>query len=116
MVKWGPVLIGFILAVIVKSLSLSWSYEIIGLLIVGFIVGFLAKEGAWGGLTNAAIAGSLGTIVAAIVISLLGLFVGIGVFAIVGTVGLIAVILNLIYYAIIMGITGAIGGSIAKNR
>ena len=116
MVKWGPVLIGFILAVIIKSLSLSWSYEIIGLLIIGFIVGYLAKEGAFGGLVNAAIAGSLGTIILAILISIVGLFIGLAGFAVFGFVGLIAVILNLIYYAIIMGVTGAIGGSIAGDR
>ena len=115
MVKWGPVLIGFVLAVIVKSLSLSWTYEIIGLLIIGFIVGYLAKEGTFGGLINAAIAGALGTIVLAVLLSILGLFGGIALFAIFGLVGLIAVIANLIYYAIIMGITGAVGGSIAGD-
>jgi len=116
MVKWGPVFIGFILAVIVKSLSLSWTYETIGLLIIGFIIGYLAKEGAWGGLTNAAIAGSLGTMILAILLSILGLFGGITLFAIFGSLGLIAVIGNLIYYAIIMGVTGAVGGSIAGDR
>jgi len=116
MVRWGPVLIGFILAVIVKSLSLPWTNETIGLLIVGFIVGYLAKEGAWGGLVNAAVAGSLGTIIAAILFTMLGLFGGIVGFAIFGFAGLIAIIVNLIYYAIIMGITGAIGGSIAGDR
>jgi len=116
MVKWGPILIGFILAVIVKSLSLSWTNEVIGLLAIGFIVGYLAKEGPFGGLINAAIAGSLGTIILAILLSILGLFGGITLFAIFGSLGLIAVIGNLIYYAIIMGITGAVGGSIAGER
>ena len=113
MVKLGPVVIGFVLAVIVQSLSLDWTYETIGLLIVGFIVGYMAKDGAWGGLANAAVAGSLGTIIAAILLTILGLFGGLAGIAIFGTVGLIAVVINLIYYAIIMGVTGAIGGSIA---
>jgi len=116
MVKWGAVFIGFILAVIVKSLELSWSYETIGLLIVGFIVGYIAKEGTWGGLVNAAIAGSLGTIIAAILLTMLGLFLGIAGFAIFGFVGLIAAIVSLIYYAILMGISGAVGGSIARDK
>ena len=111
--KFGPVIIGFVLAAIVQSLSLGWTYETVGLLIVGFIVGYMAKEGTWGGLANAAVAGSLGTIIAAILLGILGLFGGIAGFAIFGTVGLIAVVVNLIYYAIIMGITGAVGGSLA---
>lgn len=116
MVRWGPVIIGFILAVIIKSLELSIAYETIGLLIIGFIVGYLAHEGAWGGLVNAAVAGSLGTIIAAILLTVLGLFGGIAGFVIFGTAGLIAVIVNLIYYAILMGITGAVGGSVAGDR
>ena len=39
MTKWGPVFLGFILAVIVKSFFAH--YEFIGLLLVGFIVGYL---------------------------------------------------------------------------
>lgn len=116
MVKWGPVFIGFILAVIIKSLGLSMAYETIGLLIIGFIVGYLAHEGAWGGLANAAVAGSLGTIIAAILLTIVGLFGGIAGFAIFGFAGLIAVVVNLIYYAIIMGITGAVGGSLAGDK
>ncbi|MBZ9571714.1 DUF5518 domain-containing protein [Methanobrevibacter sp. TMH8] len=116
MVKWGPVIIGFILTIILAALNLSWAYETIGLLIIGFIVGYLAKEGAWGGLVNAAIAGSLGTIIAAILLAIVGLFGGVAGLAIFGFAGLLAVIVSLIYYAIIMGITGAIGGSLAGDR
>lgn len=54
MVKWGVVFIGFILAVLVKTFMNSW--ELIGLLVVGFLIGYMAKEGAIGGLVNAAIA------------------------------------------------------------
>nr|WP_231624201.1 hypothetical protein [Methanobrevibacter arboriphilus] len=44
----GAVIIGFILAVIVKSLALGWGgLETIGLLIIGFIVGYIAKEGGF---------------------------------------------------------------------
>lgn len=44
MTKWGPVFLGFILAVIVKSFFAH--YEFIGLLLVGFIVGYLCRDGA----------------------------------------------------------------------
>ncbi|OQD58324.1 hypothetical protein MBBAR_20c00030 [Methanobrevibacter arboriphilus JCM 13429 = DSM 1125] len=115
MVKWGAVIIGFILAVIVKSLALGWGLETIGLLIIGFIVGYIAKEGTFGGMVNAAVAGSLGTIIAAILFTIIGLFGGLAGFVVFGFAGLIAVIVNLIYYAILMGITGAIGGSVAGD-
>ena len=52
MTKWTPVLIGFILAVIVKSFFAQ--YEFIGLLIVGFLVGYIARDGMLGGMWNAA--------------------------------------------------------------
>ena len=64
MAKWSVVILGFILAMIVKVCFSS--YEFIGLLIVGFLVGYLAKEGIGGGLWNAALAGAFGSIVSAI--------------------------------------------------
>ena len=64
MTKWKAVIIGFILAVIVKSFFAQ--YEFIGLLFVGFITGYIAHDGALSGLWNAAVAGALGTIVCAI--------------------------------------------------
>ena len=59
MTKWGPVFLGFILAVIVKSFFAH--YEFIGLLLVGFIVGYLCRDGAISGMWNAAVAGAFGT-------------------------------------------------------
>lgn len=56
MTKWGPVFLGFILAVIVKSFFAH--YEFIGLLLVGFIVGYLCRDGAISGMWNAAVAGA----------------------------------------------------------
>lgn len=123
MTKWKAVIIGFILAVLVKSFFSH--YEFAGLLIVGFITGYIARSGIFGGLWNAAVAGAFGTIVCAILFilsatlggSLLGLFGGITGFTVAGITSLTAVISELIYYAIVMGITGAIGGAIAsKNR
>ncbi len=121
MTKWNAVIIGFILAVIVKSFFSH--YEFIGLLIVGFIVGYIAHSGIFGGLWNAAVAGALGTIVCAVLFiiiatfggSLLGIFGGLTGFTISGISSIAAVISELIYYAIVMGITGAIGGAIASK-
>ena len=64
MTNWRAVIIGFILAVFVKAFF--GHYEFIGLLIVGFIVGYIAHSGVLGGLWNAAVAGAFGTIVSAI--------------------------------------------------
>ncbi len=123
MTKWKAVIIGFILAVIVKSFFSH--YEFIGLLIVGFITGYIAHSGVLGGLWNAAVAGAFGTIVCAILFviiatfggSLFGIFGGLTGFTVSGISSLTAVLMELIYYAIVMGITGAIGGAIAsKNR
>ena len=121
MVKWKAVIIGFILAVIVESFFSR--YEFIGLLIVGFITGYIAHSGALGGLWNAAVAGAFGTIVGAILFllvatlggSFLGIFGGLTGFTISGIKSLTAILTELIYYAIVMGITGAIGGAVASK-
>ena len=122
MTKWSAVIIGFILAVIVKSFFAP--YEFIGLLIVGFITGYIAHDGMIGGLWNAAVAGALGTIICAILFilaatfggSIAGIFGGLAGFTISGVASIIAIIENLIYYAIVMGITGAIGGALASKE
>lgn len=121
MAKWGAVFIGFILAIIVKAFFAP--YEFIGLLIVGFITGYIAKSGVLGGLWNAALAGALGTIISAILFiltatfggSLVGIFGGLTGFTISGAASIFAIIESLIYYAIVMGITGAVGGAIASK-
>ena len=122
MTKWSAVTVGFILAVIVKSFFAP--YEFIGLLIVGFITGYIAHDGAIGGLWNAAVAGALGTIIAAILFiiastlggSIAGIFGGLAGFTISGVASIFAIIGNLIYYAIVMGITGALGGALASKE
>lgn len=122
MTKWSAVFIGFILAVFVKSFFAQ--YEFVGLLIVGFITGYIAHSGALGGLWNAAVAGAFGTIIAAILFvlaatfggSLLGIFGGLTGFTISGIASIFTIIGYLIYYAIVMGITGAVGGTIASKE
>ena len=93
------------------------------MLIVGFITGYLAREGTMGGLWNASVAGALGTIIGAFLFilvatfggSFLGLFGGLTGFTFSGLASLSAIIMDLIYYAIVMGITGAVGGAIASK-
>lgn len=122
MTKWKAVFIGFILAVIVKSFFAH--YEFVGLLIVGFITGYIAHDGAIGGLWNAAVAGSLGTIISAILFvlaitfggSLLGVFEGMTGFTVSGIASIGIILMDLIYYAIVMGITGAVGGALAPKE
>ena len=122
MTKWIPVTFGFLLTLIVELFF--GPYQFIGLLIAGFIVGYLAHSGALGGLWNAAVAGSLGTIISAILFilvvtfgsSMTGIFGGLTGFTVSGVTGILTVIESLIYYAIVMGITGAIGGAIASKN
>ncbi|MDO5848965.1 MAG: DUF5518 domain-containing protein [Methanobrevibacter sp.] len=123
MAKWGTVFIGFILAVIVKTFF--GLYELPGLLLVGFIVGLIAHEGALGGLWNAALAGAFGNIVCSIIFiiiatlgggALMGIFGGLVGFTVSGVYSLIDVIGNIIYYVIVMGIAGAVGGAISSKR
>ncbi|WP_286008930.1 DUF5518 domain-containing protein [Methanobrevibacter woesei] len=122
MTKWSAVIVGFILAVIVKTFFAN--YEFLGLLMVGFIVGALAKEGIFGGIWNAAVAGAFGTIVCAIIFvimatfggALIGLFGGLIGFTVSGISTIFIVIGNLIYYAIVMGIAGGVGGAITSRN
>ena len=75
-------------------------------------------------MKNAAVAGALGTIIAAVLFVLiittgstvlLGLFGGLAGFTIAGVSSLIVVIGYLIYYMIVMGIAGGIGGLVAGH-
>ena len=122
MTKWSAVIIGFILSVFVQAFF--GRYDFIGLLIIGFIVGYIAHSGALGGLWNAAVAGAFGTIVCAILFiilvtvggSLTGVLGGLTGFTVSGVVGLAEVVNKLIYYTIVMGITGAVGGAISSKK
>lgn len=122
MAKWGAVILGFLLTIIVSAFFAP--YEFVGLLIIGFIVGYIAKSGVLGGLWNAALAGAFGTIVGAILYiivatvggSFFGVFAGLTGFTISGFESLIEVIQSIIYYAIVMGITGAVGGALAPKE
>ena len=82
MAKMSSVFIGFLLTLIVYLFF--GRYEFWGLLIVGFIVGYIAHEGIFGGMWNAALAGAFGTIVASILFILL---VTVGGTALMGPLG-----------------------------
>ncbi len=122
MTKWSAVITGFILAVCVQAFF--GRYEFIGLLIVGFIVGYMAHSGALGGMWNAAVAGAFGTIVGAVLFiilatvggSMAGVLGGLTGFTLSGAASLIEVVKNIIYYAIVMGITGAFGGLLSSKK
>lgn len=122
MTKWGVVFVGFILAVLVKTCFAN--YEFLGLLIVGFIVGALAKDGIVGGVWNAAVAGAFGTIVTSIIFilmatfggALVGVFGGLVGFTVSGISSLVVIIMDLIYYAIVMGIAGGVGGALTSRN
>ena len=116
MAKMSVVTLGFLLTLVVYLFF--GNYEFFGLMIVGFIVGYIAKDGILGGLWNAALAGSLGTIIMAVLFIILitiGLLGGLVGFTFTGIGSLGYVIYKIIYYAIVMGITGALGGAIARK-
>ncbi|WP_407462244.1 DUF5518 domain-containing protein [Methanobrevibacter sp.] len=123
MAKMSSVLLGFILTLVVYLFF--GHYEFWGLLIVGFIVGYVAHEGILGGMWNAALAGAFGTIVAAFLFillvtvggtALMGPLGGLTGFTISGISSLFAVIFEIIKYMIVMGITGAAGGALSKEK
>ena len=123
MAKMSSVVIGFLLTLIVYLFF--GHYEFWGLLIVGFIVGYMANEGILGGMWNAALAGAFGSIVAAILFillitiggtALMGPLGGLTGFTVSGIASLIEVVYQIIKYMIIMGITGAAGGALSKQK
>ena len=123
MAKMSSVILGFLLTLVVYLFF--GHYEFWGLLIVGFIVGYIAHEGILGGMWNAALAGAFGTIVASILFiilvtiggtALMGPLGGLTGFTISGISSLFAVIFEIIKYMIVMGITGAAGGALSKQK
>ena len=123
MAKMNSVILGFLLTLVVYLFF--GHYEFWGLLIVGFIVGYMAHEGILGGMWNAALAGAFGTIVASFLFvllvtvggtALMGPLGGLTGFTISGISSLFIIIYNIIKYMIVMGITGAAGGALSKQK
>ncbi len=120
MVKWGPVIVGFILAIILANLfamfvSSVWGASL-GLFIAGLIVGYWVHEGILGGLWNATVAGAFGAIVLAILFIIFGTIFGGAAGLAAGIVaGITLVIVSLIVNVIAMGVGGAIGGLLSGS-
>lgn len=123
MAKMNSVILGFLLTLVVYLFF--GHYEFWGLLIVGFIVGYMAHEGILGGMWNAALAGAFGTIVASLLFvllvtiggtALMGPLGGLTGFTISGISSLFIIVYNIIKYMIVMGITGALGGALTKQK
>ena len=123
MTKMSAVITGFILTLLVYLLF--GRYEFWGLLIVGFIVGYIAHEGILGGMWNAALAGAFGTIVSAALFiilvtiggtALMGILGGLTGFTVSGIASLFEVAYQIIKYMIVMGITGAVGGALSERK
>ena len=117
------VILGFLFTLVVDVLF--GRYEFWGLLIVGFIVGYMAHDGILGGIWNAALAGAFGTIVSAVLFiilitvggtAMMGALGGLTGFTVSGLDALINVIGAIIKYMFIMGITGAIGGALSGDE
>ena len=94
------------------------------MLLVGLIVGYICHDGAISGMWNAAVAGAFGTIVAAILFviiatfggALFGIFGGLVGFTVSGITTVFIVLGYLIYYAIVMGIAGGVGGLLSSKK
>jgi hypothetical protein len=120
MVKWGPVIVGFLLSVILANVlgiyvNAYWGVNL-GLFISGLIVGLWVHEGVLGGLWNATVAGAFGSIVIAILLVIGGtIFGGFAGMAAGLVTGLTLVIVSLIFNIVFMGIGGAIGGLISGS-
>lgn len=120
MVKWGPVIVGFVLAIVLSSLfayyvNSYWGSNL-GLFIAGFIVGLWVHEGILGGLWNATVAGAFGSIVLAILLIIGGTIFGGAAGLVAGLVsGVTLVIAALITNIVSMGVGGAIGGLISGH-
>ena len=123
MAKMNSVILRFLLTLVVYLFF--GHYEFWGLLIVGFIVGYMAHEGILGGMWNAALAGAFGTIVASLLFvllvtvggtALMGPLGGLTGFTISGISSFFIIVYNIIKYMIVMGITGAAGGALSKQK
>ena len=112
MAKMSSVFIGFLLTLVVYLFF--GRYEFWGLLIVGFIVGYMAHEGIFGGMWNAALAFILLVTVGGT--ALMGPLGGLTGFTVSGVSSLFIIIYNIIKYMIVMGITGALGGALTKQK
>lgn len=118
--KWGPIITGIILVILVKMLMPP--YDTIGLIAVGFVVGYMVGAGAMSGLVNSVIVGAIGVIVGTLISSFINSSMDLQSFILYKINALTvmdastALLFYLGYFSIVMGITGAIGGSVNKGK
>jgi len=119
-IKLGPIVIGIILAILVKMLMAP--FDIIGLILVGLVVGYMVADGAVGGLVNSVIVGIIEGIIGVIIYAFTNSFASVqsvlmyeisSYTPIADTTG---IIYYLLYLCVIMGISGAIGGVLSKRK
>ncbi|MDR2966888.1 MAG: DUF5518 domain-containing protein [Methanobacteriaceae archaeon] len=118
--KWGPIIIGIVLILLVKMLMAP--YDIIGLIAVGFVIGYMVNDGAISGLVNSAIAGTIEAIIGTLIYAFINSYTSFQSFIMHELTNLslltalTALLYQLAFFCIIMGISGAIGGSLNKNK
>jgi len=116
--KLGPIIIGIALIILIKFIT---SYEIIGLIGVGFLVGYMTGGGAMTGLINSVIVGTMGSIFETIILIFMNSSVNPYSFIIneltslTLMVALTTLVYSLMYFCIVMGIAGAIGGALNNS-
>ncbi|MCL2156717.1 MAG: DUF5518 domain-containing protein [Methanobrevibacter sp.] len=119
-VKFGPIIIGIILALLVKMLMAP--FDLIGLIVVGLVVGYMVADGAVSGLVNSVIVGIIEGIVGVLIYAFTNSYTSVQSFIIyelsayTPMTDLNVIIYYLIYLCVIMGISGAIGGVLNKGR
>jgi uncharacterized membrane protein YeaQ/YmgE (transglycosylase-associated protein family) len=117
--KLGPVIIGIILVI---GLEFIMSSNIIGLIVIGFLVGYMASDGEVIGLINSVIVGTVGSIAITLIHAFMNSYAHFQSFIIyeLTSLTLMAALTLLLYqlahYCIIMGIAGAIGGALNKGN
>ena len=118
--KWGPIIIGIILILLVRMLITP--YDIIGLIAVGFVVGYMVNAGAISGLVNSVIAGTIESIIGTLIFTFMNSYTNFQSFIINELTSLTlltastALLYQLAFFCIIMGISGGIGGSLNKSN
>jgi len=117
--KLEPIISGIVLAMLIKMLTTP--FDIIGLVAVGFVVGYMVNSGPISGLVNSVIVGTTVGAIQTILSTFINSNASFQSFISYGFAGLAptnfsALIYYLIYFCIIMGISGAIGGTLNKNN
>ena len=113
--KLGPMIIGIVLVVTLQLYMPS--YSIIGLIGIGFLVGYMAGDGWISGLVNSVIVGTIGSIAVTLIsifinnsFTFFQSFIMYELNTMTLMVALTALFYQLAYFCIVMGISGAIGG------